>query len=1000
MRIPFTFLLAALLSGVTSADEAHDQESVLLSGTRQLTFAGKRAGEGYFNVDGSKLIFQSERDSENPFFQIFLMDLETGDTERISPGHGKTTCSWIHPGGKKVMFASTQGDPDAKSKQVAELKLRAEGKQKRYSWDYDAFYEIYEYDLETKKYRNLTKAPGYDAEGAYSPDGSKVVFASNRLGYSEAAALSKEDREWFKLNPSFLMDLFIMNADGSGVKQLTKSPGYDGGPFFSADGKNICWRRFNREGDQAEIYSMKADGSGEKQLTHLAAMSWAPFFHPSGEYLIFGTNLNGFANFELYLVDAAGLKEPVRVTWTDGFDGLPAFSPDGTRLSWTSKRSGRAGSQIFLATWNHQAALEILKSASPRGTKSPPNSGAESENRPEARVSRQALAGLKATVAAVQEADLRHHIEFLASPELKGRMTGTPGEQMATSYVAQAFKNFGLVPFEAEDFFHSFEFTAGVDLGKTNELSLRLGEKTRQLVVNKDWRPLSFSQLGAINAKDIVFAGYGIEMPKGQVDADGSKTPMYSSYYHLAVKDKWVLMLRFIPENVSDERRRQFSRFSSMRYKAMIARQKGAKGVIFVSGPNTEVTSDLVGLSYDASMADSGIAVISVGKEIGAELLAAAGENLKDIQATLDKGEMMMGIKIPGASLNAKIDIVQQKQTGRNVVGRLRAKDPAANKRPALILGAHVDHLGTHGSGSRATGKEASEIHFGADDNASGVAALLEIAQYLSAQREVGNLVLHRDVVFAAWSGEEIGLIGSSKFVQETARKRMGDVDAKLNEVFAANLNMDMIGRLDQSLVLQGIGSSKIWPQVIERRNAPIGLPIKTQSDAYLPTDATSFYLRDVPILNAFTGAHEDYHTPNDTADKINYPGTEKITKFMVLVARGLATAKKAPDYVKVERPEGQGRRANLRAYLGTVPDYSQGDLVGVKLSGATKGGPADTAGIKGGDVVVSVAGKEVKNIYDYTYVLESLKVGVTVKISVLRKGQKMTLDVTPGSRQ
>jgi hypothetical protein len=225
-------------------------------------------------------------------------------------------------------------------------------------------------------------------------------------------------------------------------------------------------------------------------------------------------------------------------------------------------------------------------------------------------------------------------------------------------------------------------------------------------------------------------------------------------------------------------------------------------------------------------------------------------------------------------------------------------------------------------------------------------------------------------------------------------------MDAMLSDVFAANLNMDMVGRLEKSLVLQGVGSSSIWPGIIEQRNAPLGLPITTQSDAYLPTDATSFYLREVPILNAFTGAHEDYHTPGDTADKINYPGTEKVTKFMSLVARGLASSEEVPDYVKVERPEGQGRRANLRAYLGTVPDYSQGDLAGVKLSGATKGGPADKAGIKGGDIVIEVAGKAVKNIYDYTFVLESLKVGEPVKVCVLRNGEKVTLEVTPEPRQ
>ena len=299
------FLLLGLNLAV-SADDAAEREERLLSSARQLTFAGKRAGEGYFSSDGKKMIFQSERSKDNPFFQIYLMDLETGDTQRISPGHGKTTCAWIHPSGSRVMFASTHSDPDARKKQEEALKRRAEGTQKRYSWDYDPFYEIYEYDLETKKSRNLTKTTGYDAEGAYSPDGSRIVFGSNRLGYSSAEDLNAEDRDWFKLNPSFLMDLFIMDADGSNVERLTSKEGYDGGPFFDAEGKRICWRRFNREGDQAEIFTMDLAERKEKQLTFLGAMSWAPYFHPSGEYLIFATNLNGFANFELYLVDAAG----------------------------------------------------------------------------------------------------------------------------------------------------------------------------------------------------------------------------------------------------------------------------------------------------------------------------------------------------------------------------------------------------------------------------------------------------------------------------------------------------------------------------------------------------------------------------------------------------------------------------------------------------------------------------------------------------------------------
>ena len=276
----------------------------------------------------------------------------------------------------------------------------------------------------------------------------------------------------------------------------------------------------------------------------------------------------------------------------------------------------------------------------------------------------------------------------------------------------------------------------------------------------------------------------------------------------------------------------------------------------------------------------------------------------------------------------------------------------------------------------------------------------MEIAQYLAEQQKSGKLKLKRDVVFAAWSGEELGLLGSAHFAAEKAKAVHGDADALLTDVFAANLNMDMIGRLDKTVVLQGVGSSDIWTKEIERRNVPVGLPITTQSDTYLSTDATTFYLRGVPILSAFTGAHEDYHRPSDTADKINYEGAQKISRFMALVARGLATSDSEPDYIKVERKQGKGQRANLRAYLGTIPDYAQGDVKGVKLSGVSKGGPAEKAGLQGGDVIIKLAGKELKNIYDYTYVLESLKVDEEVEIVVSRKGKNVTMKITPGSRE
>ncbi len=952
-------------------------ESALLGNTRQLTFEGLRAGEGYFSADGKKMIFQSEREEGNPFYQIYLMDLETGDTERVSPGTGKTTCAWIHPDGKRVLFASTHEDVEAEVDQKKEYEERESGTARKYSWDYDADFEIYEYDLETKEYKNLTNTEGYDAEGAYSPDGKKIVFASNRQAYD--GSMSEEDQKFFKLDKKFAMEIYTADADGSNVKRLTNEDGYDGGPFFSADGKQICWRRFDRKGLTAEIFTMPVDGGEEKQLTKIGAMSWAPYFHPSGEYLIFTTNKHGFDNFELYLVDAAGKRDPVRVTYTDGFDGLPTFSPDGDRISWTSNRTAGKQSQIFIADWNHEKAMSLLEAGVSGGSSGTTGSGKEESAE---------------TSVEIVAQDMRKHVEYLASEELQGRLTGTEGERLATEYVAEAFERFGLEPGGDEDgWFEEFEFTAGVAVGADNAMKLEVGKETRNPVVDEDWRPVSFSKTGEVKATEIVFAGYGLEIP----DEEGGES--YSSYFHLDVKGKWVMVFRYIPEDVPKEQREQMQRYSRLRHKATLARRKFAAGIIFVTGPETEVQEELIPMQFDASLADSGIPAISMTTEMAVKLVEKAGKDLSEIQQSLDKGEMVEGFMIPEVSLAATIDVDQERRTGRNVIGILSAGDQGVHPNPAVVIGAHVDHLGAErGPGSLARPDEKDQIHYGADDNASGVAGLLEIAEYLSDQGQQGKLDLTRDIVFAAWSGEELGLLGSSHFVRNLAKNTMGDENAPLGLLIGSYLNMDMIGRLDEKLVLQGVGSSEYWEGAIEQRNAPVGLPITIQRDTYLPTDATNFYLRKVPILSAFTGAHEDYHTPRDTADKVDYESAAKIAKLVGLIARGLSLDSAAPKYAKVDPPKNKGGRG-FRVYLGTIPDYSQGDVKGVMLSGVSETGPAAKAGVKGGDVIVGLAGREILNIYDYTDAMADLKVGEETDVTVERDGERIEMKIVPGSR-
>ena len=811
--------------------------------------------------------------------------------------------------------------------------------------------------------------------------------------------MSPGQNEAFKLDPAVMNDIYIMNADGSNVRRLTETLGYDGGPFFSPDGKRICWRRFAENGATAEIMTMNIDGSDKRQLTKLGHMSWAPFYHPSGKYLIFTTNKHGFANFELYVVDVMGEQEPVRITSTEGFDGLPTFTPNGEQLSWTSTRTSDKKSQIFVADWNHAAVLKMLAIKEPSDSAADPVLAA-SKSRESSRV-------------AFSPADMMRHVDYLCRPELAGRMTGSKGEQLATSYVAAVFDHLKLKPMGDDDTaFQFFSFTAGVDLGRNNTF-FQNGEASKSSDVGKQWQPLAFSKTGEAEEAGVVFAGYGIAAPK---DGDNEE---YDSFVHLDVTDKWVVALRFMPEGISAERRQHLAGHSSLRYKAMVARDRGAKGLILVSGPHSKVKNQLVKLQFDGSMAGASIPVISVTDEVASTWLSKAGKNLADLQAQLDTGEPQMGFAIEDLKLSANVDIKKVRQTGRNVVARLQAGDQPSEQ--AVMVCAHIDHLGAKGnSSSLARDDETEKIHFGADDNASGIAAMLEVAEYLSNQVHSGKLTLKRDVIFAAWSGEELGLIGSNYFANQMSKAKTAhdpqahahanahspqkpeveeNASNSLYPAIAACLNMDMVGRFEKRLVLQGVGSSSIWRGEVERRNAPIGLPITLQDDSYLPTDASTFFMRGVPILSAFTGSHSDYHTPRDTPDKLNYEAAAKIAKFMGLVTRSLALREEAPDYVAQTAPEKGKQRARLRAYLGTIPDYAEADVKGLKLSGVAKDGPAAKGGVKAGDLIVELAGKKIDNIYDYTYAIEALKIGQPVKIVVQRGEKRVKLEITPGSR-
>ncbi len=1003
---------SSVSSKADSDAQQSNNEAKLLSNTRQLTFEGRRSGEGYFSADGQQMVFQSEREPGNPFYQIYRMDLGTADITRISPGTGKTTCAWIHPVDGRVLFASTHADPKAEEKQREELETRARGEQRRYAWDYDPEYELFAKDVATGEMTQLTDAVGYDAEGSYSPDGTKIAFASNRSAYERK--LSPREAELFKQDPASMMEIYIMDADGSNLKRLTNTLGYDGGPFFSPDGQSICWRRFSEDGATAEVYTMRIDGSEQRPITRLQAMSWAPYYHPSGDYLIFTTNLQGFANFELYIVRADGKGEPVRVTETEGADLLPVFLPGGEQLSWTSTRTTSKRSQIFLADWNDAAARELL------------GFGSEDETA--------AQASAEATSDDFTPADIGRHVDYLTRRELGGRLTGTEGERRATAYIAAYLESLGFQPAGKEgSWFQEFEFPAGSEMTARNRFTM--GEQSYS--VSQQWTPLAFSGNGEFDPAELVFAGYGMQVPSANPEEE------YDSYVHLDVAGKWVVVLRDLPQEITPEQRQKMARYSAPRRKAQIARDLGARGLIFVTGPTSKVRNQLMKFDRDASAAGVSIAVLSVTNDVASKWFAAAGKDLGKVQASLDNGDPQMGFVLGSEDkplqVSATIDILRKTGIGRNVVGRLAAADKPTGE--MLIVGAHVDHLGRGaGSNSLAGEDEQDQIHFGADDNASGVAAMLEVAQNIASQVRNGKLKPQRDLVIAGWSGEELGLFGSQAFVREFhklyphankahaghdhAHKADHDhahkaadaaadphaavaahgspTDAQpLSPAIAAYLNLDMVGRLREKLVVQGIGSSPQWEAEVQRRNVPVGLSMELdKTSSRLPTDAASFVSYGVPILAFFTGAHEDYHTPRDTADKLNYEGAAKIANLTALLTRGLLMAEEAPPFEMNEGEQAADTpRVRLTAYLGTIPDYASGDVKGVKLSGVGKRGPAEQAGMRGGDVIVELAGRKIENIYDYTYAIEALKIGEPVKVVVQRDGKPITLNVTPGSR-
>jgi Zn-dependent M28 family amino/carboxypeptidase len=576
----------------------------------------------------------------------------------------------------------------------------------------------------------------------------------------------------------------------------------------------------------------------------------------------------------------------------------------------------------------------------------------------------------------------REHVQTLASEKFEGRMAGSAGEKLAADYIARELTRIGAQPLPGQkDLFQTFQFTAGTKDAGSNITVTTPGGDPRVFSTVQHVQALSFSDSSEATG-EVVFAGYGLVVPESQNFG-------YDSYAGLDVKDKIVLVLRYFPEDADQKTRAILARYSDLRYKAMAARQRGAKALLVVTGPRSPNAGATVPMTFDTALAGSGIVAASISGDAGRAIFAAAPDkNLEDAQKSMDTGNPhASGFAIPHVTVTVKAAVERETQLGRNVVAYLPATGATTGvEKPWIALGAHYDHLGRGRTGnSLAAKEEAGRIHHGADDNASGTAAVLAIAETLATQPR------RRNVLLGLWSAEEIGLIGSNAFVNQPP--------VPVNQL-AAYLNFDMVGRMvDNKLTVQATGTSAVWNRLIEQANIAAGFDLVLQPDPYQPTDVATFNGASVPSLSFFTSTHTDYHRPGDTADKINYEDLDRIAEFAAAIVKRLGDTPEAPVFTKVDQQTDTAGRAGLRVFTGTIPDYAT-NVKGLLLGGVIGGGPAEQAGLQKGDVIVEIAGQTIANIYDYTYALELLKIGEPVKIVYVRGTERRETTLTPGARK
>jgi Iap family predicted aminopeptidase len=820
----------------------------------------------------------------------------------------------------------------------------------------------------------------------FLPGNKRVVFASTHLG--GAACPPRPDRSQgyvWALYDSY--DIFRAELDGSALTRLTETPGYDAeGTVCKKDGTIVFTSV--RDGD-LDLYRMGADGKNVRRLTSTLGYDGGAFFNEDCTKIVWrasrpreGAELDEYkrllsrglvrpTKLEIYVANADG-TDPMQITYLDAASFAPFWHPSQRRIVFSSNYGDPKGREFDL--WGidiegtnleritFAAGFDGFPMFSPDGQYlafSSNRATAPGAHDTNVFVARWVDTPPKRYVELAADRILSD-VKWLADPAREGRGVGTAGLVEAGAYLERRYRELGLAPAgDRGGYRQSFGVTTGVEVRP--DTSLRIDNAP---IAASAIAPVGYSASGEAKG-EVVLAGYGISAPELGVD----------DYAKLQVRGKVVVVRRFVPETDKFADQGVQRRYGDLRHKAWTAREKGAKALIVVDAPlpppdvKTWKAPDEAPLPspQPEGYGDAGIPVVVVKRA------ALAG--------TLDRLLKKMPVRA-----ELKVSLAAMQKEAFNVVARLSAGAPESQRLPGVVvIGAHYDHLGYGGRDSLSP--EQHVPHGGADDNASGTAVLLEAARVLSARK--GDL--RRDVVFASFSGEESGVLGSTHF---TRSPPSGIAVAEV----VAMINLDMVGRLRENrLRVLGTDSADEWPRLVELACAKSRLECTPGGDGFGPSDQTPFYAAGVPVLHLFTGAHGDYHKPSDTPDKINAAGAAQIAETASALAAAVGAREGRLSLKRAPAPSPRGDVRSFNASLGTIPDYAgpPAGQKGVLLAGVRPGGAAEAGGLVRGDILVRLGSHEIGSVEDLMYVLNASRPGERVKAIVLREGRQLELDVT-----